>query len=35
MPPSTVNNQIAESTENYDEDNGTTAQQLIDKLSKY
>lgn len=35
IPPSVVNNQIVESTENYDEDNGTTAQQLIDKLSKY
>lgn len=35
MPSSAVNNQIIESTENYDEDNGTTAQQLIDKLSKY
>lgn len=35
MPPSTVNNQIVESTENYDEDNGITAQELIDKLSKY
>ena len=35
IPPSAVNNQIVESTENYDEDNGTTAQQLIDKLSKY
>lgn len=35
IPPSAVNNQIIESTENYDEDNGTTAQQLIDKLSKY
>lgn len=34
-PPSVVNNQIIESTENYDEDNGITAQQLIDKLSKY
>ena len=30
-----VNNQIVESTENYDEDNGITAQELIDKLSKY
>ncbi len=35
IPPSAVNNQIVESTENYDEDNGTTAQQLIDKLLKY
>lgn len=35
IPPSAVNNQIVESTENYNEDNGTTAQQLIDKLSKY
>lgn len=35
IPPSAVNNQIVESTENYDEDNGITAQQLIDKLSKY
>ena len=35
MPPPVVNNQIVESTENYDEDNGITAQELIDKLSKY
>lgn len=35
IPPSAVNNQIVESTENYDEVNVTTAQQLIDKLSKY
>lgn len=35
IPPSAVNNQIVESTENYDEVNETTAQQLIDKLSKY
>lgn len=35
IPPSAVNNQIVESTENYNEVNVTTAQQLIDKLSKY
>ena len=35
MPPPVVNNQIIESTENYDEDNGITAQELIDRLSKY
>lgn len=35
IPPSVVNNQVVESIENYDEDNGITAQQLIDKLSKY
>lgn len=34
-PPPVVNNQIIESTENYDEDNGITAQELIDRLSKY
>lgn len=35
MPLPEVNNQIVESTENYDEDNGITAQELIDRLSKY
>ncbi len=35
IPSSVVNSQVVESTESYDEDNGTTAQQLIDKLLKY